>query len=67
MSSISGSETFDAGRNNIFPECKVTVFAPEYNGETVVILDNAKYGVYRTYLDKRYDAMELYLSKKVGV
>ncbi len=67
VSSVSGSETFDAGRNNIVPECKVTIFAPEYESETVVILDNTRYGVYRTYWDKKYDTMELYLSKKVGV
>ncbi len=67
VSSVSGAETFDAGRNNIVPECKVTVFAPEYGSETVVILNGTRYGVYRTYWDKKYDTMELYLSKKVGV
>ena len=66
VSSVSGAETFDAGRNNIVPECKVTVFAPEYEDETVVILDDKRYGVYRTYWDKKYDTMELYLSRKVG-
>ena len=67
VSSVSGAEAFDAGRNNIVPECKVSIFAPEYKGETLVILNDEKYGVYRTYWEKKYDTMELYLSKKVGV
>lgn len=67
ISSVSGTEKRDAGMNNVTAEYKVSVFAPEYSGETIVMLGDTKYGVYRTYWDKKYDTMELYLSKKAGV
>lgn len=66
VESVSGTETFEAGRSNISPVCKILIFSPEYKGEKVVILDGVRYSVYRTYLNKRYDTTELYLSKKAG-
>lgn len=67
VSSVSGKEWHDAGQNNIQAQYKITVFAPEYNGEKIVILDGIKYSVYRTYLDTKREVMELYLEEKVGV
>lgn len=43
----------------------VTVWADEYDGETVAILDGMRYGVYRTY-QPNPEEIELYLQQKVG-
>lgn len=64
--SISGVEWFNAGRNGIKAQRKVVVFAPEYNGETIVELEGERYAVYRTYLAKN-EQMELYLEEKAGI
>lgn len=64
--SVSASEWFDGGRNGLKPVYRVTMFAPDYNGETVVELDGERFGVYRTYMAKG-DDIELYLEKKAGV
>ena len=66
VQSISRSEFYDAGKIGLTPEYKVTMFAPEYGGETVVEYNNKLYGVYRTY-EGRNDTMELYLARKEGV
>lgn len=66
VSSVSGSEWFEAGRNGIKPEIKVTMFCPDYQGEEIVELDGTRYSVYRTYLAK-HELIELYLEKKAGV
>ncbi len=66
VSSVSGSEWFEAGRNGIRPEVKVTMFCPDYQGEVIAELDGTRYSVYRTYMAK-HELMELYLEKKAGV
>lgn len=64
--SISGAEWFDAGRNGVKAQLKIKLFAPEYNGETIVELKGKRYAVYRTYLAKN-EQMELYLEEKAGI
>lgn len=66
VSSVSASEFFDAGRAGLKPEYRVTMFAHDYEGEEIVELDGARYGVYRTYLGKN-ETIELYLERKAGV
>lgn len=66
ISSVSAQEFFDAGQAGLNPEWRVTVFAPDYNGETIAELNGARYGVYRTYLGKN-ETIELYLERKAGV
>ena len=65
-SSISATEFFDAGRNGPKAQTRVSMFAPDYAGETIVELNGTRYGVYRTYMPKD-DTIELYLEKKAGV
>lgn len=44
----------------------VTIWADEYQGENVAILEGVRYGVYRTY-QPNSEELELYLEQKVGV
>ena len=66
VSSVSGSEWLEAGRNGIRPEVKITMFQPDYQGELIAELDGTRYSVYRTYMAK-HELIELYLEKKAGV
>lgn len=66
VSSVSAQEFFDAGQAGLNPEWRVTMFAPDYNGETIAELNGTRYGVYRTYLG-RNETIELYLERKAGV
>ena len=66
ISSVSSQEFFDAGQAGLNPEWRVTVFAPDYNGETIAELNGVRYGVYRTYLGKN-ETIELNLERKAGV
>ena len=64
--SISATEFFDAGRNGLKAQKRVSMFAPDYNGEVTVELNGIRYGVYRTYMPKDH-TIELYLERKAGV
>lgn len=66
LSSISASEFFEAGRSGLKPQFRVSMFAPDYQGETTVEVNGARYGVYRTYMASD-DTIELYLERKAGV
>ncbi len=44
----------------------VTVWADEYQGEEVAILNGVRYGIYRTY-SPNGEEIELYLEQKAGV
>ena len=66
MASISMSEWFEAGRNGIKPDYKLTMNRYDYDGETEVIINGKRYGVYRTYI-YRTDDIELYVEQKAGV
>lgn len=64
VGSASQSEFYSAGAAGFKPEYKLILFAPDYEGETEVELDEVRYTVYRTFHGKR-DDMELYLRKPV--
>lgn len=66
VESVTRAEFFDAGRNGLNPEYRVTMFFGDYAGEDTVILNGKAYGVYRTY-HARTDAIELYVERKGGV
>lgn len=66
ISSVSAQEFFDAGKAGLNPEWRVTMFAPDYNGETIAELNGKRYSVYRTYMGKN-ETIELYLERKAGV
>lgn len=66
VESVTRAEFFDAGRNGLNPEFKITVFAGDYDGEDTVIYRARAYGIYRTYRGKN-DVLELYVERKGGV
>lgn len=65
--SVSRSEWFDAGANDINAEYVVTVYDFEYADQTVAEINGTRYGIYRTYRAANSDIIELYLEKKGGV
>lgn len=65
VQSVSREEFYDAGRNGLNPEYRVTLFAPEYNGQKFVEFNGVRYGVIRTY-QGRNDTIELYIERKTG-
>ena len=66
ISSVNASEFMEGSRNGLRPELRVSMFRYDYNDELTVIINNVRYGVYRTYFTKD-DMIELYLERKAGV
>lgn len=66
VGSVSGEEYFEAGRNGIHAAYRVTMFAPDYNGEKIAMIGNKRFYVYRTYRGKN-DMIDLYLEERGGV
>ncbi len=66
VESVSRAEWAAAGQLGLAPQWRVTLFAPDYNGEDAAELDGVRYGVYRTYHAKD-DRLELYLERRVGL
>lgn len=65
VDSISRAEFYDAGRNGLKPEYRITLFAPEYEGEESLILKGLRYGIVRTY-QNRNETIELYVERLTG-
>lgn len=66
IDSVTRSEFFEGGRNGLNPELQFTVFAGDYEGETVCQYEGKQYGIYRTYRVPGTDYMELYAERKGG-
>ncbi len=66
VSGVSRAEWTEAGRAGFRPEYRVTMFAPDYDGEQTAELRGIRYGIYRTYLAQN-ETIELYLERKAGV
>lgn len=64
--SVSRSEVFEGGRNGLNPAFQFTIFAEEYEGESIVEYNGKNYSVYRTYQIPGTDYMELYVERKGG-
>ena len=63
---IKRSEWAAAAHNGKRAAYCVTVWADEYQGEEIAILNNVRYGIYRTY-SPNGEEVELYLEQKAGV
>ena len=63
---VKRSEWLSAAQLGFKAAWCVTIWADEYQGETVAILDGVRYGVYRTY-QANPEELELYLEQKAGV
>ena len=64
--SISRSEFYNAGRQNLQPAFVLTTAIIDYHGELEVEIDDVRYGIYRTY-EVDQDYIELYCEKKGGL
>lgn len=65
VDSVTRAEFFEAGRSGLNPEYRFTLFAGDYNGESLVIFNGKPYSVYRTF-HARTDEIELYVERKGG-
>lgn len=65
VDSVTRSEFFEAGRQGLNPEYRITMFFGDYNGESIVGYKGKMYSVYRTYLAKT-DIIELYVERQGG-
>lgn len=65
VESVTRAEFFEAGRNGLNPDFKMTIFFGDYDGETMLQYKGATYAVYRTYHAKT-DVLELYVERKGG-
>lgn len=65
VESVSRAEFFEAGRSGLNPQFRITMFAGDYDGETVVGYRGSLYSVYRTFLAKT-DIIELYVERQSG-
>lgn len=65
ITSVSGAEWFEGGRNGLNPEFRAQVHAFEYRGEEILEKDGQRYSIYRTFQSSP-DTIELYCEKKKG-
>ena len=66
IKSVTRAEWADAAQLGLKATYCVTVWADEYNGETIAIFDGKRYAIYRTYQPNSED-IELYLEQRAGV
>lgn len=65
VTSVTGSEWFEGGRNGLNPQLRFTMFSYDYEGEDVCEYQGELYSIYRTYRT-RNDDIELYVEKRKG-
>ena len=65
ITSVSMDEFFAGGQNGFKPECRITMFGPDYEGETRCEIDGVEYSIYRVYRG-RTDTVELYVERRAG-
>ncbi len=65
ITSVSMDEYFAGGQNGFKPEYRITMFGPDYEGETRCEVDGVEYSIYRVYRG-RTDTVELYLERRAG-
>lgn len=65
VDSVGATEFFNAGRNGLNPEFRITMFFGDYSGESMLIYHGSTYAIYRTY-QRRDDMVELYVERKGG-
>lgn len=66
LHSVTRTEWAEAGRLGLNAAYQVVLFAPDYNGEKIAVVDGKRYGIYRTYRGSNA-TIELYLEEKAGV
>lgn len=66
VSSITRQEFFNGGRAGMSPQYQFTVFAGDYEGETICAYKEQTYAIYRTYRPDDSDYIELYAQTEGG-
>lgn len=64
VDSISQTEFYAAANTELNPEYRFTIFFGDYDGQSLVKFNGARYSVYRTY--RIGDDLELYTERKIG-
>jgi len=62
---VSASEFFAGGQAGFKPEYRITMFAPDYEGEDQCQIGDETFSIYRTY-HATTDTLELYLERRAG-
>lgn len=65
VNSVGQSEWYEGGRNGLNPEFRMTMFAPNYDGERIIEYENRQYSIYRTYV-RDDEKIELYVERRKG-
>lgn len=65
VTSVTGTEWFEGGRNGLNPELRFIAFAPDYQDEKILEYNGNRYTIYRTYIS-RNDTIELYTERRKG-
>lgn len=65
VQSVTANEFFAGGQNGFKPELRITMFAPDYQGEENLEINGKQYSIYRTYYGTN-DTLELYVEKRRG-
>ena len=65
VNSVTQTEFFEGGRNGLNPEYRITMFAGDYNNESLLKYKGLSYAIYRTYYG-RNDTLELYVERQGG-
>ena len=65
INSITSEECDKGARQGLNPALRITMFSWDYSNEEIVIVDNKRYTIYRTYY-ARNDNIDLYLQLKKG-
>lgn len=64
--SVTRNEFFDGGRNGLNPEFQFTVFHGDYYGESQLKYLGKNYAIYRTFIQRNSDYIELYAERQGG-
>ena len=65
IDSVTQTEYFAASAEGFTPSGKATIWAFEYHGEKILVLDGKRYAIYRTYLPENRK-IELYYMFEAG-
>lgn len=66
IESVGQKEFFQANAEGREPSGKATIWAFEYHGEKIMVLENARYSIYRTYMIPGTKKIELYFAMQLA-
>lgn len=66
VSSVSSQEFFNGGQNGLKPALRFKIRKLDYNKESIVLYEDERYSVYRTFIEPHSDDIELYTEQDIG-